>query len=432
MADHPVVSTGIRAGRAARLFTGINHRTANENAMAGPGSYWIGEEERREVMDVFETGYLSRYGDFDDPAFKHKVCTLEEEFAKYCGVSHGLGTSSGTGSLMIAMLSLGLEPGDEVIVPTYGYVASYTAAIFIGVVPVLCEIDDSLTLDPGDIESRITSRTRAIMPVHMLGAPCDMDAIMGVADKHGLVVIEDACQAAGASYRGRKVGGFGRMGAFSLNIHKTITAGEGGLLVTDEPGLHERAFAVQDQGYKPTGGGIGIGEDSILGLNFRINELTGAVALAQLRKLDRITATLREKKAKLKEALGGIEGAGFRRIHDAGGECATLCTVIFDEAEAAARVAAELGTDTVDHTGWHVYSNMDHINRHLAEIGRPHGKGAYPRTDDILGRAINISVGVVDAGLGSGFGININSTDGEIGEVAERFRTACGHVGAGV
>jgi dTDP-4-amino-4,6-dideoxygalactose transaminase len=175
----------------------------------GPGSYWIGDDERREVQDVLQSGHLSRYGEFDDPAFKHKVYSLEQEFAEYCGVSHALATSSGTGSIMIALLTLGLKPGDEVIVPAYTFVATYSAAIFAGLVPVLAEIDESLTLDPGDIEGRITPRTRAIMPVHMLGNPCDMDAIMAVAEKHGLLVLEDACQAAGASYKGRKVGSIG-------------------------------------------------------------------------------------------------------------------------------------------------------------------------------------------------------------------------------
>ena len=124
---------------------------------------------------------------------------------------------------------MGLKPGDEVIVPAYTFVASYSALIFAGLVPVLAEIDDSLTIDPADIERRITPRTKAIMPVHMLGNPCDMEAIMAIAEKHGLMVLEDACQAAGGSYHGRKLGSIGRMGAFSLNVFKTITAGDGGV-----------------------------------------------------------------------------------------------------------------------------------------------------------------------------------------------------------
>ena len=164
---------------------------------------------------------------------------------------------------------------------------------------------------------------------------------------------------------------------------------------------------------------------SILGLNFRINELTGAVALAQLRKLDRILSTLHQKKEKLKKLISDVPGTRFRQLNDAQGECATLLTVIFDSAERAAKVSRALGTHTVDDTGWHVYSNMDQVNRHLKEIDRPHDLGAYPRTDELLKRSINISVGVVDDGLGAGWGIYIDSTDEEIENVGNQFLRAC-------
>jgi dTDP-4-amino-4,6-dideoxygalactose transaminase len=394
--------------------------------MPGPGSYWIGKEERDAVLAVLESGHLSRYGDLNDPRFTHQVYSLEQEFAQYIGVPHVLATSSGTSALICAMLAVGLKPGDEVIVPAYTFVATYTAAIFIGVVPVLAEIDASLTLDPDDFERRITPRTKAVMPVHMLGNPCDMDRIMACARRHGLFVIEDACQAAGASYRGRKVGAIGELGAFSLNVYKTITAGDGGLVSASTPEYYRLAFGVHDQGHSPLRAGLEVGSRSVLGLNSRINELTGAVALAQLRKIDRITATLRAKKRRLKELISGIEGVRFRTLNDAEGECGTLLTVLFEDAGRAARTAERLGTKTVDHSGWHVYANMEHVNRHLETIGQPAGQGAYPRTDDILSRAINLSVGVVDAGLGSAVGININSTEGEIEAVAARFRQACG------
>ena len=393
--------------------------------MPGPGSYWIGEEERREVLDVLETGYLSRYGNLDDPRFKHKVFALEKEFARYLGVPYALATSSGTSALMCSLVAVGLKPGDEVIVPAYTFVASYSAAIFLGLVPVLCEIDESLTMDPADVERRITPRTRAIMPVHMLGNPCDMDAILGIARKHKLVVVEDACQAAGASYKGRKVGTLGQMGGFSLNVFKTITAGDGGLVAASEEEFYRLAFGLHDQGHSPLRAGLEVGHRSILGLNFRINELTAAVALAQLRKIDRITGTLRKKKALFRRLIGDIPGMRFRKVHDAEGECGTLLTVIFDDSRRASAVAQELGTTTVDHSGWHVYANMEHIARYLKEVSQPYGKGAYPRTDDILARSINLSVGVVDAGLGSAFGININSSEEQINQAAVRFRQAC-------
>jgi dTDP-4-amino-4,6-dideoxygalactose transaminase len=393
--------------------------------MPGPGACWIGEEERREVLDVLESGSLFRYGDVKDPKFKQKVYKFEQEFAQFCGANHALATSSGTSALLVSLIALGLKPGDEVIVPAYTFVASYSAIIFAGLVPVLAEIDESLTIDPDAIERRMTPRTKAIMPVHMLGNPCNMDAIMDVANRHGLTVLEDACQAAGGSYKGRKLGSIGHMGAFSLNIFKTITAGDGGVVTTNDPKLYERAFAAHDQGHRPLRTGVEVGNRDLLGLNFRVNELVGALGLAQLRKLDRIVSTLRAKKAKFKSLIADLDGFRFRTLGDADGDCATLCTVIFDTAEKAAAVCKALGTKTIDQSGWHVYANMEHINRHLAEIGQPYGKGAYPRTDDILSRAMNVSIGVVDGGLGAGFGININSTDEAIQATAQQFRQAC-------
>jgi dTDP-4-amino-4,6-dideoxygalactose transaminase len=376
------------------------------------------------VLDVLSSGYLFRYGQLDDPAFKAKTYTLERDFARHCGVAHCVASSSGTSSLLMALHAIGLRPGDEVLTPAYTFVATFSAVIFAGAIPVLTEIDEGLTMDPADLERRITSRTRAIMPVHMLGNPCDMDAILDVAGRHGLLVIEDACQANGASYRGRRVGSIGAIGSFSLNIFKTISAGDGGLLVTDDRQLYERAFAFHDQGHTPQRAGVEVGQRSTLGLNFRMNELTAAVALAQLRKVDRLIGVLRENKRRLREALGEIPGMRYRTLHDPQGECATLLTVIFDSPERAAAVAARLGTTTVTHSGWHVYSNMEHVLRFLKENGRPHARGAYPRTDDILARAINLSVGVVDRGLGAGFGINVNSTEEEIRRAAAAFRSA--------
>ena len=393
--------------------------------MPGPGAFWIGEEEKREVLDVIESGCLFRYGSFDDPRFRHKAYTLEQEFAKFCGVKHALLTSSGTSALLIGLLAMELKPGDEVIVPAYTFVASYSSIIFAGGVPVLAEIDESLTVDPKDIQRRITPRTKAIMPVHMLGNPCQMDAIMEIAGKHGLSVLEDACQAAGGVYHGKKLGSIGRAGAFSLNIFKTVTCGDGGIFVTDDDELYERAFGAHDQGHKPLRAGVEVGHRNVLGLNFRISELQAAVALAQFRKIDALVATLHAKKKRFKERIAQAKGFAFRTLGDAEGECATLCTVIFDSAERAARVCKALNTNTVSHSGWHVYANMEHINHYLESVGQSHGKGAYPRTDDILSRAVNLSVGVVDGGLGAACGINIMSSDEEIDRAADQFCRVC-------
>lgn len=400
----------------------------------GPGIFNFGAEERKELMDVMESGYLSRYGSEDDPAFKHKVVTFERELATFIGVKHAVATSSGTGSLMCCLAALGIGAGDEVIVPGYTFIASISSIIMSNAVPVLAEIDESLTLDPDDIEKRITPRTRAIMPVHMLGNPCDMDRILAVARKHKLFVIEDCCQAAGASYKGRKVGTYGDIGAFSLNVYKTITAGDGGAVVTNDDNLYERAFGYHDQGHKPNRMGIEVGNRSIVGVNMRINELTGAVALAQLRKLDGMLATLHVKKARLKKMVSGLPGFSFRKLNDEAGECATLLTLLFDSKAKAERFCEAIGSKPLAYSGWHVYNNMEQVlNKATASKARcpydcekngdevEYRKHMLPLTDAILDRAVNISIGVVDKGLGSGFGININSSDAEIAKVGEKL-----------
>jgi len=391
--------------------------------MPGPGNYIIGDEEKREVLDVLESGYVSRYGDLNDPGFKHKVYTLEQEYARYCNTRFALATSSGTSAIYIPLMALGLDPGDEVLVPAFTFVATYSAVIFAGLVPVLVEVDESLNLDPADIEHKITSRTKAIIPVHMMGNPCDMDRIMPIIRKHKLLLIEDCCQAVGGTYKGKKLGTFGSFGAYSLNVYKTITAGDGGLIVTDDEEMYEVIFGIHDQGHKPNRSGIEIGTRNILGQNYRINELTGAVALAQLRKLDYIVETLREKKKLFKDLISGVDGISFRKIHDEEGECAVMLTVQFDSGERTLQVAENLGIRPESESGWHVYYNMEHILNHFREIGRNVQKGSMPRTDDILGRSLSLSVGTV-GGEGS-FGINILSGREEIEQKAEQFIKAC-------
>ncbi len=393
----------------------------------GPGSYVFGEEERRELADVIASGYLFRYGSETDPRFRHKCADFEREFAALLEARHALATTSGTASLLTALAALGIGAGDEVIVPGYTFIASISAELLSGAVPVLAEIDESLTIDPAKIEHLITPRTRAIMPVHMLGNPCDMDAVTAVARRHKLFVVEDCCQACGASYKGRRVGTIGDIGAFSLNLFKTISTGDGGAVVTDDDALYERAFGFHDQGHKPLRYGVEVGRRSIVGMNFRMNELTGAVALAQTRKLDAILARLRRNKKLLKDELRGLPHMTFRKINDEAGECATLLTLLLDTKEHAAAFCAAMGTAPLARSGWHVYNNMEQILHVSLPAGKPEAaprleKNMLPATDDILERAVNISVGVVDGGLGAGYGVHINSSDEEIAAVASRLR----------
>jgi dTDP-4-amino-4,6-dideoxygalactose transaminase len=391
--------------------------------MPGPGSMLFGEEEKRQVLEVLESGHLSRNGREDDLHFLHKVNDLEQEFARVMGVQYSVAVCSGTAALMCSLSAAGIGPGCEVLAPGYTFVATFSAIIAMGATPVMVEVDESLTIDPADLEAKITSRTRAVIPVHMLGNPCDMVTIMAIARKHNLEVIEDCCQAVGGSYQGRRLGTFGALGAFSLNNYKVINTGDGGLLITDSEDLYAKAFGFHDQGHKPLRRGVEIGNRTLIGINLRMNELTGAYALGQLRKLEMILGMLREKKARFKKQLedAHLEGMQFRRINDPG-ECATLLTIQAVDAKTAQVAAQALGTKTVDGSGWHVYNNMEQILAYRdAAGGLPFRQHMLPQTDDILRRSINLSVGVVDPGLGADFGINVLASDDEIDRTSEDF-----------
>ena len=391
--------------------------------MPGPGAYIVGEEEKKEVMEVLEAGYLSRYGKPENPKFKKKVFTFEKEFAKKLGTEYCLAVNAGTSALMASLVALEVGPGVEVIVPGYTFIASISAIIAVGGKPVLAEIDESLTIDPADVERKITAKTKVIMPVHMIGNPANMDEVERIAEKHGLYILEDVCQAVGGLYKGKRLGTIGHIGAFSLNIFKVINAGDGGIICTNDKELYERAFAFHDQGHRPLREGVEIGQRNIIGINMRMNELTGAFALGQLKKLDHILDLLKKKKIRLKDAIsaGNIKNMEFRRINDED-ECHTLLTVRFATKTIADKVAEALGTKTMEKSGWHVYNNMEHLLAYKNPDGTPVcTKHSLKQTDDLLERSINISVGVVDPGIGADFGINILSEDDEIERVAAEF-----------
>lgn len=407
--------------------------------MPGPGYYWIGEEEEKELVDLIRSKYLFRYGSEKDPAFKHRVKTLEEEVSAEFKVKHALAVSSGTAALITAMSAAGIGPGDEVIVPGYTFIASISSIIFCNAVPILAEVDESLTLDPDDVEQRITPYTKAILAVHMLGNSCNMDRLEEIAKRHNLLLIEDTAQGFGGSYHGRSLGTIGLVGIFSFNIFKTINAGDGGMVITDDADLFTKAFSFHDQGHLPLRMGAEIGNRTIIGQNFRMTELNAAVLLAQFRKLDRIINQLRRLKTRFKEQLSDIDGLEFRTLNDPAGDCATILTVMLPDSRRAELAAKMLGTLTVSHSGWHVYNHMEHIlgmktinpknnpllNQHYKGKAEYH-KGMLTRTDALLERSINLSVGVVDRGIGAGFGISIDSTDDEVDRQAELFRkTLC-------
>jgi dTDP-4-amino-4,6-dideoxygalactose transaminase len=404
--------------------------------MPGPGMELIGEEEKQALLEVIEGGYLYRYGRAENPNFKAKVYQFEQEVARRAGVRYAVAVNSGTSALLVALNGLGIGPGDEVIVPGYTFVASMAAVVYARAIPILAEIDNTLNLDPIDVRRRITPRTRAILVVHMLGNPARMDEIKALADEFGLLVIEDCAQAFGASYKGRWLGSIGHAGAYSFNIFKTITAGDGGMLVTDDLEDYRRFYAMHDQGHSPMRVGVEVGHRPFIGLDFRMTELSAAVLLAQLGKLDGMLEKLRSSKQRFKQAITGIPGLKFRELPDPQGELATLLTVFLPTQEIARQAAAALGTKVVAESGWHVYSNMEQIlekrtvTRESCPFTCPYYKGGevnyfkgmLPQTDDLLSRAINIGIGVDDGGLGAGFGVTIRDDEAMIDARAEQFR----------
>lgn len=377
------------------------------------GAEVIGKEEIKEVMDVMETGVLFRYGFDKERKGIFKVREFEEAFGKYCGAGYALAVSSGSAALKVALAAMGVGPGDEVIVPAFTFVATYEAVMEVGAIPVMADVDESLNLDPDDIEAKMTTLTKAVIPVHMCGAPARIDKIVEVAKKNNLMVLEDNAQGCGGSYRGKKLGTFGDMGIFSFDYVKTITTGEGGMVLTDSKELYGRADEYHDHGHdhNPNVGRAMEGR-SILGFNYRMGELQGALGLAQLRKLEYVISEQKKNKARIKEVLGKIDGLNFRKIPDPEGDTATFLGFNFPEAEITKRFQKALsseGTDTVlfKENLWHYVPNWEHFlarstaNPQQYPFTNPmykgkidYGTAAIPRAEDIFGRTLFMPVSV--------------------------------------
>jgi 8-amino-3,8-dideoxy-alpha-D-manno-octulosonate transaminase len=358
-----------------------------------PGGMELGEEEVEAAARVIRSHNVFRYyGVGDGPS---EVSDFERELAAFMGTEHALCVNAGSSALICGLIGAGIEEGDEVIVPAYTWNATPNAVIAARGIPVLADVDESLTLDPEDVARKIGPSTRAILPVHMRGAPADMDALTALAAEHGLVLIEDVCQAAGASFRGKRLGTFGDAGAFSLQFNKIITTGEGGAMITDRRDLLDLAIDVHD-----CAGSVrrGAGLPRFPGWNFRASEIQGAVARVQLTRLDGLLERMRAAQAIVAERMAALPELKVRRANDDGGD-AGICLVAFAETAALAAEAVEaLRAEGVlamriydpSYVDLHVYPYWKPVHEAIAAAGLPAPE--CPRTLELLERSIHVDL----------------------------------------
>jgi 8-amino-3,8-dideoxy-alpha-D-manno-octulosonate transaminase len=377
------------------------------------GAELIGKEEIKEIMDVMETGVLMRYGFDKERKGVFKVRQFEQEFAAYCGAKYALGVTSGSCALKVALTAMDICPGDEVIVPAFTFLATYEAVLEMGAIPVMADIDATLNLDPASIEKRITPATKAIIPVHMCGAGAHIDKIVDVAKFYHLLVLEDNAQGCGGSFRGKKLGTFGDMGIFSFDYYKTLTTGEGGMVVSDNKRLYDRAEWYHDHGHdhNPKVSRALEGR-TILGFNYRMNELQGALGLAQLRKLDWLIAEQKKNKQTIKGWLAAVDGIKFRELPDSEGDTATFLAFNLPDQGKAAVFQKAIGENGVDmvcfkNNLWHYVPNWEHFqawstaNSQRFPFTNPlyrgqidYGRHLIPQAEDILGRTLVLGISV--------------------------------------
>ena len=376
-----------------------------------PGFELWGAEERKEVNDVLETGILMRYG-FDGPRkgiWKSKE--LEEAICKTFGCKYAQLTSSGTSALTTAMAALGIGAGDEVIMPSFTFVASFEAVLSVGATPVLVDVDDTLTLNPEAVKKAITSKTKSVMPVHMCGSMADMDALVSICKEHDLILLEDACQSIGASYKGKMLGTIGAAGTFSFDFVKTITCAEGGVVMTNNEDVYTQCDGYTDHGHDHKGADRGADLHPFIGYNFRISELHAAVGLAQIRKLDKFLSIQKKNHAALKNILSQVPGISFRRIPDPAGDSCTFLSWFLPTEEITRAVVAELKTLGIlagnfywFDNNWHYIRKWDHLKQGttlncLSEAQKlavlQQANKDFSASDAVMSRCISTSIGLL-------------------------------------
>ncbi|WP_438964513.1 DegT/DnrJ/EryC1/StrS family aminotransferase [Winogradskyella sp.] len=345
-----------------------------------PGFELFSHLERKEVNDVLDNGVLMRYG-FDGMRKGHwKAKELESELQHAFQSKHVQLVSSGTAAVSVALASAGVGAGDEVIMPTFTFVASFEAIMMLGAIPVLVDIDDTLTLDPKAVESAITPKTKAVMIVQMCGSMGNMDALKAICRSNDLIFVEDACQAIGGTYKNKPLGSIADVGCFSFDFVKTITCGEGGAVVTNNPEYYRHADHYSDHGHDHIGNDRGAETHPFLGYNFRISELNAAVGLAQVRRLSEFIAIQKKNYSIIREELSKLSSVTFRTVPDGGEESYAFLNFFLPNLEDARQVSKAFKENGID-ACFHYYDNNWHYIRkwdHLKEL-----KSLFPITQEV-------------------------------------------------
>lgn len=359
----------------------------------------VGLREWVAVGRAIAKGHLLRY----DPK-AGITARFERDLGALTGASHVLAVNSGTSALVAALAAAGIGPGDEVLVPAYTWMATAAAPVQVGAVPVLVEINETLTIDPDDIRAKITPYTRAIMPVHMVNAPCDMDAIMSIAKEHGLIVIEDACQGVGVRYKDRHCGAIGDLGAFSFNKMKNMNIGEGGAVLTSDERYFIRARSYHDLGSMIRQHGDRLNEPEFVGMNMKVTEIDGAMLEVQLRKVVPMLERMRKRRAVLAEILS--QSREFTLTpHNDPGSAVSLSVLARTREEAVALTGRRGIHNRLRDSSKHIYTNWEPILQKRtfhpkmnpwawAKRDISYTPDMCPRTLDILDRTCIVTLGL--------------------------------------
>jgi 8-amino-3,8-dideoxy-alpha-D-manno-octulosonate transaminase len=376
-----------------------------------PGFELWSDKERKEVNDVLSTGILMRYG-FDGPRkgiWKSKE--LEDAICKTFGSKYAQLTSSGTSALSTALSALGIGYGDEVITPTFTFVASFEAILSVGAVPVFVDVDDTLTVNPDAVRKAITAKTKAIMPVHMCGSMADMDALITICKEHKLILLEDACQSIGGTYKGKHLGTIGDAGTFSFDFVKTMTCAEGGVIMTNNEEVFLKSDGYTDHGHDHKGTDRGADLHPFIGYNYRISELHAAVGLAQIKRLPEFLSIQKKNHAHLKNILSQIPEISFRRVPDPDGDSCTFLSWFLPTEEITRAVVNEMKAQGIlpgnfhwYDNNWHYIRKWDHLKNAItlnalhpdlkAQVVH-HATKDFTTSDAVMGRCISTAISLL-------------------------------------